>query len=199
MSVKQALLLAVMGLALLASAAPGTAAAFQIKDHGNSVEDKEFESSGKVKYEALGSGVECTVHQRITANGTTATVTKSEFTASTCITFGNPYKNCKVTSVTTTGLPWSVTVEETSLTFSEDIDFTFESLPGKTCAFSASETVTQTVEHPTDVNKKTNPIARGWEKKSTTTCKDKVFGETTEAETGTLEVLGSDSETYEIA
>src|SRR5262249_39838850 len=96
MSMKRVLLFASMALAAMAFAIPAVASAARIYDSKNNTTlttAKTIKASGQARFQALGSGVECTVDTAITTNGngTTANVTKFEITTSTCAGFGFPY------------------------------------------------------------------------------------------------------------
>lgn len=124
---------------------PGTI----ILDEGKEIQNDQLInfSGNNVKFEALGSGIECVVHATITANENVTRVTKFEITTSTCIFFGNPFKNCKFEATegdTVTNLPWTIDpqtsggIDVLTLTGGAEgkegrVDNKLESIAGKTC------------------------------------------------------------------
>lgn len=123
MSIKKIMLLASMAVAAAVCALPAMALAAEetvdtpafITHNGAQITtDPTLNFTGtNIRFEALGSGIKCTVHTGITVNEGVVKVTKFEITTSTCEFFGNPYKNCKFEATagdTVTNLPWTVNV-----------------------------------------------------------------------------------------
>src|SRR5262245_44681883 len=107
--------------------------AAEIKDKGSPVSDATVKLTGKTKFQALGSGIECLAHVTVTGGGSKGEVTTAELTTSSCLGFGTPYKNCNVASAVAT-TPWPGSVISTGFTSGSGvIDATLGSVSGKTC------------------------------------------------------------------
>lgn len=119
---KRIILFATAGIAALALAAPVTASASQITNEGAPIEEHtEVGLRGQVRWEFLGTGIRCIVHATLTTeDGTSATTSISSFqiTTETCEGFGFQFSGCNVESDTVDGLPWSIAIDESSLTIS---------------------------------------------------------------------------------
>jgi len=97
---KKTLLFVGMMLGLVAFALPASAMATDgILMGGATVADESASFTGKLKFETLGTGIECESKSTITVNGATVTATGFEVTTPVnCSFFGSVYKECEFES-----------------------------------------------------------------------------------------------------
>jgi hypothetical protein len=188
-----------VGSVVLALVAPATASAFTIKDGGKTLEGVNIPLTGKLKVQALGSGIECTVDTTISVNVDTVDVTAFNLTTSTCVSFGTLYQNCEIASDEAT-VPWSVTVNENGLEVPfGSVDITLKPKPGKTC-FTKKNDVTLEKAGFYWINDqgKTKPPYTDIEYLAAATV-DTDSGKSAAVAEGTFEFVGMSAETYAIA
>src|SRR6187551_953559 len=111
MSIKKILLLASMALAAFAVAAPAGAMAEEVTGTGWTMEGVAFggafteEATGKVKFNTLGSSIECEATKKLTGNTSGASSTGTvHFTIKTagCV-YGGTFTNCVIHEIEETG------------------------------------------------------------------------------------------------
>ncbi len=209
MRVKKILLLASMTLALAAFAGPAVASAVHVKDAGKEVHDKTFELTStqtgggvfdKTKFEALGSGIECVVHATITVDTTTIKFTSYTITTSTCTSFGNPYVNCEIESDNPTPATFAVAVDAEKFTITAGtIHQAYKTKAGalEPCFTTQNDmTFKKVTLTPNNVNA-ISALTLGGEVRIDNVLSPTVGQKATLV--GTLEVVGADAGTYEIA
>jgi hypothetical protein len=96
MKIRKAFLLASMALAVLAFSVPAGASALTVKDAGKELENKEIPFEGLVKFETLGTGMECPITVKVLVNKQTVSLKTFSVTSPTteCRFFGSLYGNC---------------------------------------------------------------------------------------------------------
>ncbi len=211
MRVKRILLLGGMALALAAFAGPAVASGAEIKDEGQGVNDKEIELRStptvlgegvvydKTRFEALGSGVECVMHATVTIDGATIKVTSFTITTSTCASFGNPYSNCEIETDEPTPATFAVAVDAGNFTITAGtIHQTYKTKAGAPECFTKQNDITfKNVTMTPNKVKAIGTVALGGEVRIDTALSPNPGSKATLV--GTLQVVGPDAGTYEIA
>lgn len=199
MTIRKLQILVGVGSAMLAFVAPATASAFTIKDSGKTLEGVSIPLTGKLKVQALGSGIECTVDTTLTVNVDTVDVTEVSFTTKTCVSFGTPYKDCEIASDEST-VPWSVTVTEKGLEVPFGaIDITLKPKPGKSCFTEKNNlTLENAGFYWINDQAKTKPPYTDIEYIAAATV-DTNLGKSATVAEGTFEFVGVSAETYAIS
>lgn len=195
MTIRKALILATLVMAFAALAIPAVASATTLKDGGKEVADREFEITGTWGFGGLGGRVECVVHAKITVNGLVVRVVKFETTTATCVGSGG-LAGCTVTNDAPKNLPWTVDPDPGGvLTITGfTISLTLSPTVGKTCAPKNLEFSVPHLFWAVDNSKSIHSGSLSGEGS------ELIEGVEVEAEaSGSLEVVGTDSGTYEIA
>jgi hypothetical protein len=190
MSIKGIVLVVSMALAMVMLAAPAAASATEFTDNGKPVEKgAEFELSGEINVSSLGSGVACVAHSKFGfTSATTIDVTEYKITTNTCVGYGK-YKGCAVIGDKPTGLPWVGHVTVLGLLLTDPlVDYTFSN-----CWTEKAQVEISSLEMEADSTKSIHDFTLSGEAEIETDM-GKGEGEVS----GTLEIVGEASGTYEI-